>query len=156
MRLTSMTDYALRLLMYVAQQPDRLCTIAEVARVHGISRAHLMKITHQLGRAGWIETVRGKGGGMRLAAAPEQIGLGAVVRSMEGDFMLVECLGTGGHCTLTGRCHLTGIVEGALQRFMEHLDRYTLADLLPSAGRPPVLPQTHVIGFTRRLPAPPH
>lgn len=133
MRLTSMTDYALRLLMYVAQQPDRLCTISEVARVHGLSRAHLMKITHQLAQAGFIETVRGKGGGMRLAAAPEDIALGAVVRNMEGGFVLVECLASGSHCALTGRCRLTGAIEGALQSFMRHLDQYTLADLLPAA-----------------------
>ena len=68
MRLTTMTDYAMRLLMYVAQQPDRLSTIAEVAKVYDISEAHLMKITHQLALNGWLETVRGKGGGMRLAS----------------------------------------------------------------------------------------
>jgi Rrf2 family protein len=90
MRLTTMTDYAMRLLMYVAQQPDRLCTIAEVANAYGISEAHLMKITHQLGLSGWLETVRGKGGGMRLAAAPADINVGAVVRSIEPDFYLVE------------------------------------------------------------------
>jgi Rrf2 family nitric oxide-sensitive transcriptional repressor len=96
MRLTHMTDYAMRLLIYLAQQPDRLCTIAEVARSYEISEAHLMKITHQLGLAGWIETVRGKGGGMRLARAPEAIGLGDVVRSIEPDFFIVECFATGG------------------------------------------------------------
>lgn len=136
MRLTAMTDYALRLLMYVAQQPKRLCTIAEVAEVHAISRAHLMKITHQLGRHGWIETVRGKGGGMRLARRPEDINLGAVVRSIEPDFTLVECFSTGGSCTLTGSCGLTGVVQGALQSFMQHLDEHSLADVLPhSAGQ---------------------
>ena len=112
MRLTTMTDYALRLLMYLAHQPGRLCTIAEVAQAYGISQAHLMKITHQLGLAGFVETVRGKGGGMRLAHPPGEIGLGAVVRSMESDFNLTECLGTGNQCTLTGSCRLTGIVNG--------------------------------------------
>ena len=85
MRLTTMTDYAMRLLMYVAQRPERLCTIAEIAASYGISEAHLMKITHQLGQAGFIETVRGKGGGMRLAAPPQEINLGAVVRQMRGE-----------------------------------------------------------------------
>jgi Rrf2 family protein len=93
MRLTAMTDYALRLLMYLGRQPERLCTIAEVAQVHGLSQAHLMKITYQLGQRGWITTVRGKGGGMTLALPPEQINLGAVVRSVEPDFQLVECMG---------------------------------------------------------------
>lgn len=136
MRLTAMTDYALRLLMYVAQQPERLCTIAEVAEVHAISRAHLMKITHQLGLRGWIETVRGKGGGMRLARRPENINLGAVVRSIEPDFTLVECLSTGSSCTLTGSCGLTGVVQGALLSFMQHLDEHTLADVLPRGAGP--------------------
>lgn len=136
MRLTTMTDYALRLLMYVAHQPERLCTIAEIARAYDISEAHLMKITHQLGLAGYIETVRGKGGGMRLAAAPAEINLGAVVRSIETDFFLVECFTQDDRCVLTGRCRLAGIVDGALQRFMEHLDAYTLADLLPGNSPP--------------------
>jgi Rrf2 family transcriptional regulator, nitric oxide-sensitive transcriptional repressor len=132
MRLTSMTDYALRLLMYLARQPDRLCTIAEIARVHGISQAHLMKITHQLALAGWIETVRGKGGGMRLAQHPEKINLGKVVRSTESDFHLVECFGSGNDCVLDGQCRLSGVIHGALQSFMQHLDGHTLADLLPT------------------------
>jgi Rrf2 family nitric oxide-sensitive transcriptional repressor len=134
MRLTSMTDYALRLLMYLAQQPDRLCTIAEIATVHGISEAHLMKITHQLALAGWIETVRGKGGGMRLAAVPEAINLGKVVRSMESDFQLVECFGPGNECTITRGCRLASVMSGALQEFMAHLDGHTLANLIP--GKP--------------------
>ena len=98
MRLTTMTDYSLRLLMYVAQRPERLCTIAEVARAYDISEAHLMKVTHQLGLGGWVETVRGKGGGMRLAALPAEINLGAVVRSIEPDFFLVDCLGSDAVC----------------------------------------------------------
>jgi Rrf2 family nitric oxide-sensitive transcriptional repressor len=134
MRLTAMTDYALRLLMHVGQQHGRLCTIAEVTQVYGLSEAHLMKITHQLALAGWIETVRGKGGGMRLARAPQQINLGAVVRSMEPDFNLVECMAAANACTLTGRCGLKGVFDGALAAFMQELDRHTLADVLPDPG----------------------
>jgi Rrf2 family transcriptional regulator, nitric oxide-sensitive transcriptional repressor len=130
MRLTTMTDYALRLLMHVGQHPERLCTISEVARVYGISEAHLMKITHQLGLAGWLQTVRGKGGGMRLAAAPGDINVGAVVRSVEPDFAIVDCFTADHACRLSGNCRLTGIVGEALQSFMAHLDRHTLADLL--------------------------
>jgi len=78
MRLTAMTDYSLRLLLHVAERRDRLCTIAEVAEAHGLSEAHLMKITHRLALGGWIETVRGKGGEMRLAIEPESINLGEV------------------------------------------------------------------------------
>lgn len=133
MRLTSMTDYALRLLVYVAQHPDRLCTIAEVAHARGISEAHLVKITHQLGRAGWLATVRGKGGGIRLAASPDDINLGAVVRSVEPDFFLVDCFAAEEACSLSGNCRLSGIMHGALQSFMAYLDRHTLTDLLPVA-----------------------
>jgi Rrf2 family nitric oxide-sensitive transcriptional repressor len=133
MRLTTMTDYALRLLMYVGQHPQRRCTIAEIAQAHRISEAHLMKITHQLGRRGWIETVRGKGGGMRLAHAPGEINLGEVVRSVEPDFAVVECLAQGSRCAIAGHCRLTGVLDGALRAFMAHLDGRTLADLLPAA-----------------------
>jgi Rrf2 family transcriptional regulator, nitric oxide-sensitive transcriptional repressor len=135
-RLTTMTDYALRLLMYVAHHPDRLCTIAEIAEAYDISQAHLMKITHQLGLAGFIETVRGKGGGMRLAAPPAAIKLGAVVRAIETDFALVECFGSGNRCALTDYCRLAQILTGALEGFMGYLDRYTLADLVPDLQAP--------------------
>ena len=139
MRLTTMTDYALRLLMYVAQHSDRLCTIAEVAGAYRISETHLMKITQRLGQAGWLETVRGKGGGIRLARPPEQINIGAVVRDVEPDFYLVECMGANDQCMLTGRCRLTGVINGALRSFLESLDASTLADLLP-AMQPSELP----------------
>jgi Rrf2 family nitric oxide-sensitive transcriptional repressor len=142
MRLTTMTDYALRLLMYVGQRRERLCTISEVAGAYGISEAHLMKVTHQLGLAGWLETVRGKGGGIRLARAPADINLGAVVRSIESDFSLVECLADGSSCTLDGSCRLTGIVSEALKSFLAHLDRHTLADLLPAQGAARPRPMT--------------
>lgn len=150
MRLTTMSDYAMRLLMHVGQHPGRLCTIAEVARAHDISEAHLTKITHQLALAGWLETVRGKGGGMRLATKPQQIGLGAVVRSIEPDFKLVECLAQDSTCQLSSSCHLTGIINGALQSFMQYLDSYTLADLLaPSAPLAPVINQVQPLNFHR-------
>lgn len=143
MRLTAMTDYSLRLLMYVGQHAGRLCTIAEIAQVYGISEAHLMKITHQLALAGFLETVRGRGGGMRLARAPSDINLGDVVRAMEPDFAVVECFATGNVCSLTGRCRLTGVLHGSLAAFMQNLDRYTLADILepaaPARGAQPIV-----------------
>ena len=145
MRLTAMTDYALRLLMYVAQRPDRLCTIAEIAQVHGISEAHLMKVTHQLGLQGWIETVRGRGGGLRLARRPEDINLGALVRGVEPNFRLVDCFGADSTCTLTGRCGLAGLLDGALQRFLAHLDAFTLADALQTT------PPAHADSFPVRV-----
>ena len=131
MRLTVMTDYALRVLMYAAQQPDRLCTIAEVAEAHGISEAHLTKVTHRLALGGWLATVRGKGGGLRLAQPPAAINLGAVVRACEPDFALVECYGADSRCILTGRCGLAGVLDEALSAFLRSLDGRTLADVLP-------------------------
>ena len=133
MRLTAMTDYSMRLLMYLGTHSDRLCTIAEIARVHGISEPHLMKITHRLAQAGWIETIRGKNGGMRLARPPAEICLGAVVRDMENDLAIVACLGgQNPECILVGHCGLTGIMQGALDKFLAHLDSYSLADILPA------------------------
>lgn len=133
MRLTAMTDYSMRLLMYLGGHPERLCTIAEVARAHGISEPHLMKITHRLAQAGWVETTRGKNGGMRLARESSEISLGAVVRDMENDLAVVACLGGGQtDCVLVGQCGLTSIMQGALDQFLAHLDRYTLADILPA------------------------
>lgn len=137
MRLTNMSDYAIRLLMHLGRNPDRLCTISEVARTYGISEPHLMKITHRLAQRGWIHTVRGKNGGMQLAHAPSEISLGAVIRDTENDLALVECMGEHSTCTLTGYCGLSGIVAGALQAFMDHLNRYSLADVLePLPGAP--------------------
>ena len=131
MRLTRMTDYAIRLLMYVAQRPERLCTIAEVAEAYDISQTHLMKITNQLALGGWLQTTRGKGGGIRLARPASEILLGDVVRTMEPDFFIVECFSSGHSCMLHGSCDLTGVMDGALRSFMDYLDSHTLADVLP-------------------------
>src|SRR5512147_3152354 len=92
MRLTVFSDYTLRVLMYLALDRTRLATIPEIAAAYGISENHLMKVVHQLACAGVVETVRGKGGGLRLARAPEQIQLGQIVRATEGDAPIVECL----------------------------------------------------------------
>ena len=93
-----------------------------------------MKVTHQLGLQGWLETIRGKGGGMRLALPPKKINLGAVVRGVEPDFYIAECLSPQSACTLTGNCGLTAILNNALADFFAHLDHYSLADILPSEG----------------------
>ncbi|MBU0602468.1 MAG: Rrf2 family transcriptional regulator [Gammaproteobacteria bacterium] len=134
MRLTRMTDYAMRLLMHVGSHPGRLCTIAEIAGAHDISEAHLMKVTNHLARAGWLETVRGKGGGMRLAGAPQTIVLGEVVRSVEPDFRLVECFDPDSACRFDGRCGLNAILDAALHDFLARLDGHTLADILPAGA----------------------
>ncbi len=130
MRLSTFSDYSLRVLMYLGAQPDRLATIAEIAAGHGISESHLMKVVHQLGRCGLVETVRGKGGGMRLALAPKSIVLGDVIRQTESDFTLVECFGANATCRIQGACHLNAILDEALNALFLVLDGYTLADLL--------------------------
>jgi Rrf2 family nitric oxide-sensitive transcriptional repressor len=150
MRLARMTDFAIRLLVYVAQRPERLCTIAEVAGAYGISETHLMKITHQLGLAGLLATARGKGGGIRLARPPGEIRLGDVVRTLEPDFFIVECFSTGTACTLTGNCAITGAMEGALRSFLESLDRHTLADVMSPLPAP-----TQAIRLVRSAARPP-
>lgn len=133
MRLNLQTDYALRLLMHLAANTQRLVTIAEAADRFRISRAHLMKVAYLLGKEGFIQTVRGRAGGLRLAHAPDAIGLGDVLRRIEGDIPLVGCMaGEPGYCVLSGACRLKGVLREALQAFLDVLDRYTLADLAAS------------------------
>ncbi len=149
MRLTVMTDYAMRLLMYVAREPDRLCTIPEVAEAHGISEAHLRKITHRLGQLGVLHTIRGVGGGIRLGEPAERINIGAVIREMESDWSLVDChVSEDNSCVLSGRCALSGVLDGALVAFLHHLDQYTLADVASptKAPRPVRLSRRHRVG----------
>ena len=130
MRLTNFTDFALRLLMYAAAHEDRLITIEEVSEVYDISRAHLMKVTNTLTRAGFLKAVRGRSGGLTLARPPRKIRLGDVVRATEPDFALVECFGTSNQCLITRSCRLRGILNEGLAAFNAVLDKHTLADLM--------------------------
>jgi len=134
MRLTAYTDYSLRVLIRLALRPEELLTIAEIARSYGISEQHLMKVVHQLGVAGYVETVRGHGGGMRLAKAPADIVIGDVVRRMEPDFGLVDCFRTSGTCRIEPACALSALLGEALGAFMDVLDHHTLADLVVKRG----------------------
>jgi Rrf2 family nitric oxide-sensitive transcriptional repressor len=131
MRLTVYTDFSLRVLMYVALRDEGLSTIGEIARSYGISKNHLMKVVQALGAAGYLETVRGKRGGLRLARAPETIGLGEVVRRTEPDMALVPCF-EGGEalCAITPACKLRSALHEARAAFLKVLDAYTLADLV--------------------------
>jgi Rrf2 family nitric oxide-sensitive transcriptional repressor len=136
MRLTNFSDYALRVLMYAASQPDRLITIEETAGIYGISRAHLMKIVNQLTRTGYLKAVRGRSGGLMLAKSPGKIKLGDVLRATEPDFALVECFTPDNQCVITSRCRLRGMFKEALGAFTGTLDRYTLADLVLTPIKP--------------------
>lgn len=130
MRLTTYTDYTLRTLIYLALEPDRLSRIADIARAYDISENHLMKVVHHLGLAGYVETLRGKRGGLRLAMPPAAINLGEVVRRMEPDLDLVPCFSPDGTCRIRSVCGLKGVLGEALGAFLEVLDRRTLADLV--------------------------
>lgn len=135
MRLTQWTDYTLRVLMYCAASVHRSSpvTITEIAESHAISRSHLTKIVHVLAARGWLETTRGRGGGMRLLVPAEKIGLGEVVRATETDFSMVECFDPASNlCRLSRHCNLKAILHEATQSYLAVLDRVTLADLVAS------------------------
>lgn len=130
MRLSVYSDYSLRLLMYAAVRDPGLVTIQDAAAAYGISRNHLMKVAFQLGRQGFLETVRGRNGGLRLARRPEKIGLGEVLRRTEGDFHMVECFADASNgCAIARACRLRGVLSRALDAYLAVLDEYTLADL---------------------------
>ena len=136
MRLTSYTDYALRLLMYLALKDDGLATIAEIAKAYGISKTHLMKIAYELGVAGYVETVRGRRGGLRLAKPADEIGLGDIVRLTEPDMALVPCFKPGdASCVIVKCCALKGVLSKAQSAFIDVIDGYTLSDLVRSRRR---------------------
>jgi len=133
MRLTIFTDYTLRSLIYLGAhwEDKRLATISDIAVAYGISRNHLTKVVHRLAKQGYIETTRGKGGGMRLARPPGQINLGAVVRGAEDSLAIAECFEPGNHdCPIIPACSLKIVLSRAMRAFFDVLDGQTLADLL--------------------------
>ncbi len=131
MRLTFHSDYGLRLLMLLALEPERLHTIEEVSKRYGISRSHLMKVAMTLTQTGFVESVRGRGGGLRLAKPAESIVLGAVVRATEDSLGIVECFDRNTNtCVVAPACRLKGVLNDAMSAFMDVLDQRTLADLV--------------------------
>ena len=133
MQLTSHTDYALRVLIYLAKNPEQKVTIGELAEFFKISRNHLVKVVHNLSVKGFIRSIRGKGGGLYLARPADQINIGNVVRAMEGHFHLVDCLNAekAGLCKLHPHCGLTPLLGYALEQFLLVLDAKTLSEVLP-------------------------
>ena len=131
MRLAEYTDYTLRVLMYCAAHPAHTVTIGELAERHRLSKNHLMKVVSALSRQGVVETIRGRGGGLRLARDPATIRVGDIVRVSETDFRLVECFDPMTNaCTLGMGCRLRGAFRRALDAYFRELDAVTLADLV--------------------------
>lgn len=126
MRLTRYTDYSLRVLIHLALHDEQLCSIGEIARTYELSHNHLMKVVNALARVGFVETVRGRAGGMRLARPASGISVGEVVRHTEEGFQLADCSG----CALSPACGLTGVLAQGMQAMLAVFDSYTIADLL--------------------------
>ena len=147
MQLTQYTDFGLRALIALAINPGERLTVTEISSAYSISRNHLVKVVARLADLGYVETVRGKGGGVRLARAPADIRLGEVVRNLEAELGVVECLeGGGGSCMITSACRLKGVLRDATARFLDCLDEYTLADAMK-----PRIPMARLLGIPVRV-----
>ena len=131
MQLTKQTDYSLRILMYLGVHRERLCTIKQICETYNLSTGHIMKLVHELGKRGYIETIRGRSGGIRLAAEPKDLNIGEIVRFTEKNLELVECFqAEGSDCPLTKFCVLSDALQRALDNFFSTLDEYSLQDLI--------------------------
>ena len=147
MQLTQYTDFALRTLIALAVSPGERSTVSDISRAYGISRHHLVKVVGRLAELGYVETVRGKGGGMRLARRPQHIGVGEIVRAMEAELGVVDCLKAGGgDCVIAPACRLKSIMRDATEKFLAELDDYTLADMLRTRA-----PLTKLLGIPVRI-----
>lgn len=135
MRLTTFTDYSMRVLIFVAVKGEERVTIQEVSESYGVSRNHLMKVVQELGQKGYLNATRGKRGGLSLALPPEEINLGRLVRDVERDFNVAECFAPANNCAITPACSLRNVLAEALEAFLEVLDAHTLADILPNSRR---------------------
>jgi Rrf2 family nitric oxide-sensitive transcriptional repressor len=139
MRLTVHSDYSLRVLTFLALKRGNLATIPEISEAYGISRGHLMKVVHALGRLGYVATLRGRNGGLTLGMAAESIRIGHVLRQTEESLALVECFAKaepGLGCKIDGTCRLKGVLAEAQRAFFDVLDGYTLADIVDGRAAP--------------------
>lgn len=138
MRLTDYTDYSLRVMVYLVVRGEGLSTIQDISDAYGISKNHLMKIVQRLGELGWVETVRGRNGGLRLFEHSSSLTVGEVVRATESDFALVGCFpderGNHRDCVIESQCRLKGVLEMARHAFLSELDRHTIGELAGPAG----------------------
>lgn len=131
MQLTSFTDYSLRTLMYLAAHPDELSSVKKIAEYYGISRNHLVKVAHRLGDLGYIQTTKGRGGGIAIAKDAGQLRLGDLIRELEPNMNTVECFDKETNtCSITNTCQLKHYLFDATQSFIETLNQHTLADIV--------------------------
>lgn len=131
MRLTQYSNFTLRTLQFLALHEPEIVTVDQVARAHGISRAHLVKVAYDLSQRGYVETQRGRNGGMRLARSAERITVGEILRWTEAPLELVECFNPQTNtCPLQGHCHLSRGIQRALRAFFVVLDDLTIADII--------------------------
>lgn len=141
MRLTKFTDYSLRVMIYLARHPDCLATIADIAGEYDIPSTHLMKVVHRLAQCRYIVTVRGKGGGMRLARAPDAINVGALVRDTEDNMDIAECFSAENqNCPMLPDCTLQSVLREARKSFLATLDFYCLSDIVRETAPASVAP----------------
>ncbi|MGF6771321.1 Rrf2 family nitric oxide-sensitive transcriptional repressor [Paraburkholderia sp. GAS199] len=151
MRLTDYTDYSLRVLLYLAVRGEGLSTIQDISDAYGISKNHLMKVVQQLGELGWVETVRGRNGGLRLAEQTSSLTVGQIVRATESDFALVACFpdqhGERRACVITPQCRLRNALEAARHAFLSELDRHTIGEMATPSG-----PLAALLGLSTIIP----
>lgn len=129
MKHTNHADYALRVLMYLRVASDRRGSIAEIAASHRISRNHLDKVVQRMAAADLVQTTRGRGGGVQLVRDPSTISVGDVMRAMEDDCAVVECLGAVRYCRVAGVCGARSVFARALTSYFSVLDEATLEDI---------------------------
>jgi Rrf2 family transcriptional regulator, nitric oxide-sensitive transcriptional repressor len=151
MRLTDYTDYSIRVLLYLAVRGEGLSTIQDISNAYGISKNHLMKVVQKLGELGWVETVRGRNGGLRLAEQTSALTVGQIVRATESDFALVGCFpdqqGERRPCVITPHCRIRGVLEAARSAFLAELDRHTIGEVAEPHG-----PLAALLGLSTVIP----
>lgn len=151
MRLTDYTDYSLRVLLYLAVRGEGLSTIQDISDAYGISKNHLMKVVQQLSELGWVETVRGRNGGLRLDERTRALTIGDIVRATESDFALVGCFpdqqGGRRDCVITPQCRVRGALEAARDAFLAELDRHTIGEIAKPHG-----PMAALLGLNGVIP----
>jgi len=136
MHLTRFADNGLRCLMYLALHPGQTATVREIAKGMALSEDHLVKVVQRLAQLGYVETLRGRGGGVRLVREPADVNIGEVVRHTEESFRIVECFDADANtCPIAPACTLASCLDEALRAFLVVLDRYTLEDLTKQPKR---------------------